>query len=697
MNYKSMILDILYSNKYPKGVSVNDLKELFNIDTTSEFTQLMKALNDLEDSYEVVRNTNNHYYLLEQLEYFKGILRKNPKGFGFVDGEDFSAFASRSEIRNYLDGDEVLAQLIHNRDGSSECKIKKLIKHSIDTLVGVVKIKDKKKYFLPDKDLDHTQVIIDNYDDYKLVNDMKVQVKITKFGKKLHGNIVKKIGYKYDPGIDILGSLLEHDVDPEFPQEVLEEADRRDVEVSKEEVKNRLDLRDELIITIDGDDSRDFDDAISVKRYDDGFELGVHIADVSHYVEENTPLDEEAYKRGTSVYVVDRVVPMLPQVLSNGICSLNPHVDRLTLSCIMKIDFMGEIIDYKICESVINSKERMTYNNVNKILNHDDEMCKKYNHLLEMIDTADELSKIIRNRRRRLGCVDFDTKESKIIVDEKGKVKDIKVRERHEAELLIEDFMITANECVATHMKNMQLPCMYRVHETPDPKKMRDFVGLALSMGYKFKGDVNNVYPKQLQKMLKEAQGKDNYDVLSTFMLRSMRKARYDEKCLGHFGLALQNYLHFTSPIRRYPDLVVHRMLRKYYLKANYDVEMMQEDEAFISEASEQASRRERIAVECERDIEDMKKCEYMERFVGKKFEGTICSITKFGFFVQLDNTVEGLVHVSTLKDDHFNFDDHRKILIGENTAKVYRMGMKVQVKLVAASRYKKEIDFEII
>ena len=697
MNYKSLIIDTMYSEKYRNGLAADDFTRLYDIESSEQFKLLMKALNELEDEYVIIRNEKDRYFLLKQLNYIVGELAKNPKGFGFVENDEVSVYANRYEIADYLDGDKVLAKVINNKDGSVECEIVKVIEHNIKLIVGSIKKKNNRTYFLPDKNIGNQKFKITNLNNYKLVNDTKVQLYIEKFGNPLVCKIVQILGHKYDPGIDILSELLEHDINPEFPKKVMNEVNDIEEEVDPKELEGRLDLRDILTITIDGDDSKDLDDAISLERNDEGFKLGVHIADVSYYVKEKSAIDKEAYKRGTSVYVVDRVVPMLPHALSNGICSLNPRVTRLTLSCIMQIDFNGEVSDYTIAPSVIKTRERMTYNNVNKILDNDEKMLKKYPHLIEMLNDALELSKILRNRKRRLGEIDFNKKESKIIVDENGKVKDIKIRERGEAERIIEDFMIAANETVATHTKNMELPSIYRVHETPDPKKVRDFVGIARTLGYEFKGDVENVYPKQFQKMLKKAEGNDNFDVLSTFMLRSMRKARYDANCLGHFGLGLKEYTHFTSPIRRYSDLIVHRMLRKYYFNANYDPDMIEKDDNFVEMASEQASKRERNAIECERDVDDMKKCEYMEQFVGYKYEGVISSITKFGFFVELDNTVEGLVHVSTLTDDHYTYDDHLKSLIGAHSAKVFKMGQKVKVKLIAASRFKKQIDFEII
>ncbi len=697
MDYKSILLDTVYSDKFNKGMSFDELVKLYGIKSSEDFKALLKAINELENEYVIIRDYRERYFLLETLGYFIGELRKNPKGFGFVENDDLSVYASRYEIAEYLDGDQVLARIIHNKDGSDECEIVKVIKHNFKLLIGVIKKKNRRTYFLPDKPMPGNQFKITNVNQHHLVNDTKVQVYIEKFGETLECKIVKILGHKYDPGIDILSILLEHDIEPTFPSQVINEVDKIEEEVSEDELKERLDLRNELTITIDGDEAKDLDDAISVKKIDKGYRLGVHIADVSFYVKAGSAIDKEALKRSTSVYVVDRVVPMLPHALSNGICSLNPKVNRLTLSCIMDINMQGEVIDYTIAPSVIKTTERMTYNNVNKILNGDAKAVKRYEHLVAMIDVAQELALVLRKRKQHSGQIGFDTPESVIKVDDLGRVISITPRVRQEAEMIIEDFMIAANECVASHTKHMELPSIYRVHETPELKKMRDFVHIAQTMGYQLKGSLDDLHPKQLQQLLNSAQGNDNYEVLATYMLRSMRKARYDANCLGHFGLALSEYTHFTSPIRRYPDLLVHRMLRKYYFQGNIDPQEIEKDENFIDEASDHTSKKERNAIECEREVDDMKKCEYMEQFIGQMFEGVISGVTKFGFFVALANTVEGLVHVSHLTDDHYNYDDNLKALRGERTNKLYQMGMKVKVRLIEANRFKKQIDFEII
>lgn len=696
MSKKEELLALIKQNDY-RGMDVKQLSRMIQMEDSVAFTELMKLLNDLEAARIIARDERHRYFLSEKLGYVSGTLRINPKGFGFVETADDSYYIARERLGFGMDRDVVYARTWTNNDKSVEGEVVEVISHSVTHIVGVVKIKEGSKYFLPDSYLNNRKIKITNYDDFKLVNDSKVLLHIDSYGTVLKCHIEKEIGYKYDPGIDILSILLEKDIVPEFNEKVKAEVAGIKEEVDVNELKNREDLRKLLTITIDGEDARDLDDAISIEKIEKGYRLYVHIADVSYYVQENTALDKEAYHRGTSVYVVDRVVPMLPHALCNGICSLNPHVDRLTITCMMEIDRTGNVMNYRIFPSVINSNERMTYTNVNKILSGDAKTQKAYPHLLKMCLDMKVLAGIIRRRREGLGDIDFDSREAKILVDEKGKPKDIVLRERGEAERIIEDFMIAANETVATHMKWLETASMYRIHEAPEPKKMREFARIAKTLGYTFKGGIQDVHPKQLQALLDEARGQDNYFVLSSFMLRSMQKARYDNRCLGHFGLGLKEYLHFTSPIRRYPDLIVHRMLRKYIFTSSEDVDKMKQDEQWCEQAAIQASERERNAVDAERTVDDMKKAEYMENYIGQRFAGVISGITKFGMFVELDNTVEGLVHISSMEDDYYHYDEVSHSLIGEHTANVYRMGQKVQVRCIDANRFKREVDFALL
>jgi ribonuclease R len=457
--------------------------------------------------------------------------------------------------------------------------------------------------------------------------------------------------------------------------------------------EGRLDLTDKLTITIDGEDAKDLDDAITIEKVGDKYRLGVHIADVSYYVKENSPLDHEAFERGTSVYVVDRVVPMLPHILSNGICSLNPNEKRYALSCIMDIETNGEVSDYQLTASVIESDYRMTYTDVNKMIHGDEETKNKYPALTDMVEQMVDCASRIRNRREGLGAIDFEMEEAKILVDEQGHISQILKRERFEAEKLIEDFMVCANETVAKHTKWSQVPSLYRIHEVPTKKKMQAYAKIVGLLGYKMKGSMDAVKPLALQKILEHFEGHDEFPVVSRMMLRSMQKAKYDPSPIGHFGLGLEDYTHFTSPIRRYPDLVVHRILRKYVF-GTPDIAKMAVDEERLKEIAEQSSFKERNAVDAEREIENMKKAEYMEEHIGMIADGVISGVTKFGFFVELENTIEGLVHIQSLEDDYYEFDAASMRLTGKNTRKEFRLGQKVRIKVKAANKAQRTVDF---
>ncbi|MEF9967350.1 MAG: ribonuclease R [Longicatena sp.] len=696
MNINEHILALVKEQTY-KGLNATKLARELDLEDSTSFSKMMKELNELEANRILARDAKERYFLSEKLGYVTGTLRINPKGFGFVEVPDVSYYIGRDNLGLGMERDSVYARTWTNNDGSVEGEVIEVIVHNVKNVVGVVKIKDGSKYFLPDTSMNNRRFKITNYDDFHLVNDSKVLLSIDGYGQTLKCHIEKEIGYKYDPGIDILSILLEKNINPEFSEAVLKEVNKIPETLQDEEKVKRSDLTNLLTITIDGEDAKDLDDAISIEKIENGYRLYVHIADVSHYVREGSAIDKEAYARGTSVYVVDRVVPMLPHALCNGICSLNPRVERLTLTCMMDIDKKGNYMSYKVFPSIIKSHDRMTYTKVNEILAGNMKAQSEYPHLGAMCIDMKVLSNIIRRRREKLGSIDFDTKEAKIIVDDNGKPTDIVLRERGEAERIIEDFMIAANECVATYTKWLEVPSMYRIHETPEPKKMKELARIVKSLGYNFQGNIQNVYPKQLQELLRSAKGQDNYDVLSSFMLRSMQKARYDNRCIGHFGLALKEYLHFTSPIRRYPDLAVHRMLRKHVFEASENIKKMENDEKWCEIAAQQSSDRERNAVDAERIVDDMKKCEYMEAYVGHIFDGVVSGITKFGMFIELENTIEGLVHVSTLEDDYYHYDDMSKSLIGEHSANVYKMGQKVRVKCVGANRFKREIDFEVL
>ncbi len=687
---KAKILKLIKENK--KGYF--DLKKLAGIlkmTKTSDFVMLNKALNQLEDDLLIVRNSQNHFMTMDQAGMYQGRISLNKKGFGFVDIDDQQSFyINAKNINGAMDKDLVLLQVVEG----DEAKVLKVIERDNDNLIATVVGKNL-IIRLDDPRYRDYRLSVVNRKDFKLVKGLKLQIKVLEFKQPLKVEIVRVIGHEDDPGVDISSVLLANGIKLEFAEATLDEANSIPQQVELPELLKRKDLSQRTIVTIDGDDSKDFDDAISIERIPEGFMLGVHIADVSHYVKENSPLDKEAYERGTSVYVCDRVVPMLPHVLSNGICSLNPGVDRLCLSVDMKIDQQGEVIDYDLYPSVIRSSARMTYNNVNKILAGDPRLQAQYKALVPMFFDMAECAKLIRNRRNNKGAIEFDTDEAYVIVDKNGKPIDIKVRERGVSQAIIEDFMICANECVARIMKFQSLPCIYRIHESPKIEKLKEFALIAKIRGHRFKGDLANIRPLDIQKCLDSFTDEQEHSVLSTMMLRCMQKARYDASCVGHFGLASSEYLHFTSPIRRYPDLIVHRMVRKYLFEQNYAD--MDKDEKMVVDASLQSSECEDKATYAQRDVLDMKKAEYMQNFVGQYFDGIISSVTNFGFFVKLDNTVEGLVHVTSLSDDHYTYVPMMMCLQGREKQKRYTLGDKVRIKVIGANKEEGTVDFKIV
>lgn len=524
----------------------------------------------------------------------------------------------------------------------------------------------------------------------------KVVVEIKVYKPKLKGDIVKVIGHVNDPDIDILSVVHSYDVDIEFPKSVFDEVATIGDTIDESDLKNRVDLRNEVIVTIDGDDAKDLDDAISLKKLDNGhYQLGVHIADVSFYVTEGSELDKEAIHRGTSIYLVDRVIPMLPHKLSNGICSLNPNVDRYTISCIMEINRDGKVVDHQIIPSVIHSSYRMTYNNVNKILDGDFSLQQKYKPVVPMFFMMEELAALLRKARDEKGSIDFDVNEGKIIVDKKGKPIDVILRQRGTSDKIIEEFMLIANQTVAEHFKWLDVPFIYRVHEYPKEKKLTQFQTIIKPLGYTIKGSLDHIYPKELSKIIEMSQGTQEHTIISTLLLRCMQKARYDEDCLGHYGLAFDYYTHFTSPIRRYPDLLVHRLIRNYLFENKFD--KANHFASVIPSLAEQSSQRERQAIDIEREVDDMKMAEYMSYHIGEEYEGIISSVTGFGFFVELPNTIEGLVHITDLTDDYYIYDEKTLMLIGERTKKQYKISDKVKVRVARCNKEEKTIDFELV
>ena len=696
---KEKILSILEESD--KALSIDELDSALNLNTIEETKAFSDALRELEDSYEIYRSNKNRYMLLENSNLRKGILRMNKKGFGFVEvsGEEEDIFVAPDNINKALNNDTVIVEILNKNSGEKrEGRIVKTLERDLSTIVGEIYFKKDKGYIIPDDKKLDIQLEIDRDKSHGAVDGHKVVVKILRniTKNRYKGEVVRIIGHKNDPGVDILSIVCKYEINDTFPEEVIEELDSIPEEVREQDKKGRKDLTDVTIFTIDGDDTKDIDDAISVEKLKNGnYKLGVHIADVSYYVKEGSPLDKEAMDRGTSVYLVDRVIPMLPHKLSNGICSLNPGVERLAISCVMEIDSNGKTVDYEIFPSIIKSRLQMTYKKVNQVIEKN-EIPEGYEPFVNDLKLMDELSQIIRKAKINRGYIDFDVDEAKIIVDENCHPTDIVLRNRGRGENLIEDFMIQANECVATHIFYMDLPFIYRVHEYPKEEKIRDFISFVQSLGYTVKFNTKDISPKAIQNLINQLKDKKEFKVLSSLLLRNMQKAIYLPQNLGHYGLASKCYTHFTSPIRRYPDTTVHRLLRTYLFNddmSNQTINKWQEKLVYIAENS---SFKERESVECEREVEDMKMAEYMEDHIGEEYKGIISGVTNFGMFIQLDNLVEGLIHVNDMKD-YFSFDEATQSLIGERTKEKFTLGDEVLIKVKAASKEAKTIDFELV
>lgn len=696
------IIELLGKEK--RALSATEICDKLNLNTAGELKKLLDNLRILEEGYTVYRSNKDKYMLFENSHLLKGRLSVNKKGFGFVivDGRDEDIYIDAKNMNGALNNDLVVVEELKGQNGKkTEGRVVKVLKKENNLIVGEYKIIDGNPHFIPDDKKLKMEIILDNKDLDDLVDGHKIQVSIVKeMGKyKYLGEVVKIIGHKNDPGVDILSIIYDHGINDTFTDEVMEEVNALPSEVLDSDRKGRKDLTDMTIFTIDGDDTKDIDDAISISKKGENYILGVHIADVSYYVKEGTALYKEAYSRGTSVYLVDRVVPMLPHKLSNGICSLNPNVDRLAISCIMEITPNGKIVSHDIFESVIRSRIQMTYKKVNKILN-DEETPEGYEPFKDDLKLMWELAKILRKEKLARGYLDFDVDEPKILVDENCKPYDVVLRERGKGENMIEDFMIAANETVAEHVFYMGLPFVYRVHEVPDNEKVEEFLNSISMLGYHVVGDRNFVYPKSMKKILDQLRDKEGFEILSTLLLRCMKKAVYKPENLGHYGLASKCYTHFTSPIRRFPDTTVHNLLRKYIFNEPNDKELnrlIEYWEENLPALCDHASEKERDSIGCERDVESMKMAEYMESHIGEEYDGTISSVMNFGLFVQLDNMIEGLVHISEIKGDYYTFDETTHTLRGEKKGKMYKLGQKVRVVVTNASKENSTIDFNLV
>lgn len=695
------IINILKNSD--RALDIYELHDMLHINTVEGAKELTDELRKLTEEVIVYHSNKDKYMMLEKSHLRKGVMRTNKKGFGFVevDNLDDDIYVAQDNMNGAIHDDIVLVEITSKMNlDRLEGRVLKVIKRQVQRYIGEITFDAKGKGHIKlDDNKIKLNIEIPKDKSLNAVDGHKVVVELVKKlnnNLKYEGKVVEIIGHKNDPGVDILSIIYKYNINTVFPDDVKEEVANINMEVLPGEYHGRRDLREQMIFTIDGDDTKDIDDAISIEKFANGhYKLGVHIADVSYYVKEGSPLDNEAMERGTSVYLVDRVIPMLPHELSNGICSLNPNVDRLAISCVMEFDSTGKQLDYEIFPSVIKSRIQMTYKKVNSILEKN-VVPEGYEPYADTLREMSELATILRKAKVRRGYINFDIDEAKILVDENCKPTEITVRERGVGENLIEDFMIAANECVATHIYFMNLPFIYRVHEVPKEEKIRSFLAFVSNLGYSIPGDIKDTKPTTMQKILKALEDKPEYKILSSLLLRCMQKAVYKPVNLGHYGLASTCYTHFTSPIRRYPDTTVHRLLRTYLFENKIDNTTIRKWEEKLVYIADHSSDRERASVDCEREVEDMKMAEYMENHIGEEFNGMISSVTSFGMFVELDNLVEGLVPLRDMPD-FFVYDEERMTLTGEKSHVKYTIGDKVRVKVVRASKEDKTIDFEVV
>ncbi len=693
--------------------NVNDLATALDMAGSKKFPVLIKEISKMESRKELRFSDDGSISLRKQAEKkeditIQGVFRANKAGFGFlfVDENEDDMFIGRNDVGYAIDGDTVEVVIKKPADRlkgtAAEARVVGIVDRSLKTVVGKFILDDEKpKYagYIRSKNQKIQQKIYIKKEPVALDGTEIIKIDIDKYPTRGHdyfvGNVRDIVGHQGDVGIDVLEVLESMDIVSDFPEDVLAEANAVPDAPTAKDLIGRVDLRKEVTFTIDGADAKDLDDAVHIKLLDNGnFELGVHIADVSYYVTEGSALNREAVARGTSVYVTDRVVPMLPERLSNGICSLNPNVDRLTQSAIMEIDRQGHVVDYQICQSVINTSYRMTYSRVNEILSGDEEALAEYEAIVPSVRYMATLHKILEDMRIRRGALNFDTSEAKIIVNDKGMPVDIVVRQRGIAERMIESFMLAANECVAEHFAKQKLPFIYRVHEEPKAEKLQKFIDFASLLGVKVQGTANKMTQSALQHFMANFEDKPGAEVLNMMLLRSMQQARYSEHNHGHYGLAAEFYTHFTSPIRRYPDLLVHRMIREY--SKNSSQEVQDHFAQVVPELATSSSNLERRAIDAERVVESMKKAEYMEEHVGEEFDGIVSSVAKFGLFIELPNTIEGLIHITTLPE-YYHFNERNLTLQGEKSGKIFKVGQQIRIKLVKADKETGDIDFEYI
>ena len=698
LNQRKEMMMALFNDPTYVPMKLKELAMLLDI-PREQRDELCEVLEELEQEGKIILTKRGKYKLPSE-EFLTGTFCGTAKGFGFVtvEGRPDDIYIPYDKVKDAMHGDKVQVIAEPARGGRrAEGTIVKVLERANQTLVGFYQKSKNFGFVIPDNQKIGEDVFIPQGKDMGAVTGHKVIVKLTDYGgerKKPEGEIVEIIGHVNDPGTDILSIVKAYGIPDEYPQEVMEQVEHIPDEVQEAEKVGRKDIREWQTVTIDGEDAKDLDDAITISREDFGYRLGVHIADVSHYVREGSPLDREALKRGTSVYLVDRVVPMLPHKLSNGICSLNQGVDRLALSCIMDIDPQGKVIGHEIAETLIRVDRRMSYTAVNAIVtDRDPAVMEEYAGFVEMFDCMKELADILREKRSMRGSIDFDFPETKILLDEKGRPTEIKPYERNAATKIIEDFMLMANETIAEDYYWQEVPFLYRTHDNPDPEKMKRLAIFINNFGYSLHLQNGEVHPKEIQKLLTKIEGTEEEALISRLTLRSMKQAKYMPICGGHFGLAARYYTHFTSPIRRYPDLQIHRIIKEN-LHGKLNGKRISHYDSILTEVSIQCSQTERRADEAEREVVKMKKCEYMSKRIGQVYEGVVSGVTNWGFYVELPNTVEGLVRVSDLYGDYYLFSEEKMELRGERSGRIYRLGQKVKVTVSGTDRLTRTVDF---
>lgn len=702
MVFAEHLLDFMREKAY-KPMTEGELISALNIDP-KETDLLLKTLNYLEKQGLVVKNRRGKYGVPEKMNLIVGKLEGHPGGYAFLlpdDPEIDDIYISREDMNGAMHGDRVLVRpkIAAKANSKAEGEVIRILQRALKTVVGTVERGKHFSFVVPDDKRIFYDLYVPKDKTIGAKNGQKVVAKITEWPEKRRnpsGEIVEILGYPDEPGVDVLSIIKKYELPLDFPEKVKRQVQQIPDEVLREDLVGREDFRHLKTITIDNEDAKDLDDAVSIEKTSDGYRLGVHIADVSYYVEEKSPLDVEALKRGCSVYLVDRVIPMLPPKLSNGICSLNPRADRLTMSVIIDFDSEANIKGYKITPGVIKTCERMTYTQVNKILEEEDkESIERFDYLVEDLHWMKELAEKLSHKRFARGSLDFELDEAKVILDENGHPVDVVKEERRISSSIIEEFMIVANEVVAEHIFWLKIPLVYRIHENPDEEKINSLKEFLYNFGYTLKG-TQNLKPKSLQQILEQVKGKPEQRLINTMLLRSLRQARYSGVNFGHFGLASLYYTHFTAPIRRYPDLIVHRILRK---QLQNDIDQKQEKKLvkIVERVAKLSSERERVAEEAERESVDLKIAEYMASRIGETYEAIVSGVTSFGIFVELDNTIEGLVHVSHMEDDYYHFNEKTMALIGERTGKTFRIGDVVQVKVYNVNIAERHIDFVLV